>query len=93
MYASVRRYAGNADLADKLAARKDEVVPLISAVAGLRGYYLIRAGDDTVSVTVCDDEAGAQESNAVAAGWLRENMPEVASSPPEISAGEVVITT
>jgi hypothetical protein len=70
-----------------------EVVALISGVSGLRGYYLIRAGDDTVSVTVCDDEAGAQESNAVAAGWIRENMPEVASSPPEISAGEVVITT
>jgi heme-degrading monooxygenase HmoA len=93
MYATVRRYVGKADFADQLAARKEEVVSLISGVPGFRAYYLIRAGGDTVSVTVCDDEAGAQQSNTVAADWVRENMPEIASSPPEISAGDVVITT
>jgi hypothetical protein len=93
MHANIRRYVGNARLADELVARQDEVKSLISGVPGFRAYYLIRAGNDTVSVTVCDDEAGTQRSNGVAASWLRENMPEIAPSPPEISAGEVVITT
>jgi heme-degrading monooxygenase HmoA len=92
MYATVRRYVGKADFADQLAARNTEVVSLMSAVPGFRAYYLIRAAGDTVSVTVCDDEAGAQQSNAAAADWIRENMPDIASSPPEISAGDVVVT-
>jgi hypothetical protein len=92
VYATIRRYSGNADLANQLAARKDEVIALISGVPGYRAYYLVQAGDDTISVTVCDDESGTQRSNEVAAGWIRENMPEAASSPPEVSAGEVVLS-
>jgi hypothetical protein len=65
---------------------------VIGGVEGLRGYYLIRTEGGTVSVTVADDKAGAEESNAAAAGWLRENMPEVAASPPQTSMGEVVIS-
>jgi hypothetical protein len=65
----------------------------IRGVPGLHAYYLFRAGNDTVSVTIADDEAGARRSNEVAAAWIRENMPEAAPSSPEISAGEVVITT
>ena len=93
MYATVRRYVGNSALADKLAAREDDVIDLVSGAAGFRAYYLIRAGNDTISVTVCDDEAGAQQTNELAASWIRENMPDLAPSPPEIAAGEVVMTT
>ena len=93
MHASVRRYVGNAEFADKLVRRKDEIVELIRGVPGLQAYYLIRTENDMITVTVTDDEAGAQESNQIAAGWIRENMPEAAPESPEISAGEVVITT
>jgi hypothetical protein len=44
-------------------------------------------------VTVCDDESGTQRSSELAAGWIRDNLPEAASSSPAISSGEVVITT
>jgi hypothetical protein len=91
MYATVRRYVGNEDLADQLKGRRDEVKALIEDVPGFVAYYLIKADDGAVSITVCQDRSGAEESNSVAASWLRENMPEVAPSPPEVSAGEVVI--
>jgi hypothetical protein len=42
---------------------------------------------------VCQDRSETEESNRVAASWLKENMPEVPASPPEISGGEVVIQT
>jgi hypothetical protein len=93
MHATIRRYAGNAGLADQLAARKDEIVSVIGDVPGLRAYYLVKAGNDTISVTVCDDEAGTSRSSEVAAGWLRENMPDAASSSPEVMSGEVVTST
>jgi hypothetical protein len=93
MYATIRRYAGNSGLASQLAGREGDVVAVISETPGLRAYYLVSAGADTISVTVCDDESGAQKSNELAAAWIRENMPEAASSAPEVSAGEVVVTT
>jgi hypothetical protein len=91
MYATVRRYVGNADLADQLAGRRNEIKALIEDVPGFVAYYLLQADDGTVSITVCQDRSGAEESNSVAANWLKENMPDVAASSPEVSAGEVVI--
>ncbi|HUK45145.1 MAG TPA: hypothetical protein VLV28_07615 [Gaiellaceae bacterium] len=92
MYATLRWYGGNVELADQLASRADEIKAVIGPVQGLRGYYLIRTDGGTVSITVADDRSGAEESNSVAADWIRENMPEVAASPPQISMGEVVLS-
>jgi len=49
------------------------------------------ADGGTVSVTVCDDQAGAEESNRVASDWLKTNMPELGGATPGVSAGEVLI--
>ena len=43
------------------------------------------------TVTLCDEQTGAEASVQLAAGWLRENMPTVAPNPPEVSNGEVVL--
>lgn len=91
MHATVRLYRGNRELADRLIARADEVRQLIGSVAGFRAYYMVRGDTATATVTVCDDREGAERSNELAAQWLRENMPDVAVSPPEICAGDVVI--
>ena len=82
MYATVRRYAGS-DLATKVAE-------VMGGVAGLRAYYLIQAGGDSISVTISDDAAGGQASSEAAARWLSENMGDMGAPAPEISAGEVV---
>lgn len=91
MHAVVRRYSG-ADLADQLAARSDDVRSLISDVPGLVAYYLIRAGDETVSVTVCDDERGTEESNRRAAAWISENAPDLTGASPQVTSGTVTIS-
>ena len=91
MYATVRTYAGS-EIAAELRRNEETVKRLIGDVPGFRAYYLVESPHSTTSVTVCDDQAGAEESNRVAAGWISENLPELASSPPTISAGEVTIS-
>ena len=92
MYATVRTYVGSSELVDALVENQDEIKRIISEIDGFRAYYLLRTGDGAVSVSVYDDEAGADESNSVAAGWIRENLPDVSVAAPTVSAGEVVIS-
>jgi len=92
MWASVRRYDANPELAERLASRSDEIKAVISAVPGVVSYYLIHDGSDTVSVTVAQDKAGVDESNEAAAAWLSEHASDVPSAPPHITEGEVLIT-
>jgi hypothetical protein len=92
MYATVRSY-GPSDLVAELRRNEDAIKSLIGSVAGFRAYYLIAPpGGGAVSITICDDQAGAEESNAVAAGWIRENLGSMTIPPPAIVAGEVAIS-
>ena len=59
-------------------------------VPGFVDYYLLRAADGGASVTICQDQAGAQEPTRRAAAWVRENVPAAAGSPPEVTEGEVL---
>jgi hypothetical protein len=54
---------------------------------------LIHDGSDTVSVTVAQDQAGVDRSNEIAANWLREHAADIPSSTPQITEGEVLVTT
>ena len=93
MFATVRSYAGSNELANALVENESAVRALISGIGGFRAYYLIRsAGGGAVSVSVYDDEAGIEESNRVAAEWIRENLPDLEVSPPQVTSGEVVIS-
>ncbi len=93
MWASVRRYENNPELAELLAARGEEIKALISPVPGFVSYYLIHDGSDTVSITVAQEQAGVDRSNEIAAEWLAEHAADVPSSPPHITEGEVLVTT
>jgi hypothetical protein len=92
MHLTMRYYAGNPDLADALGGREDDITSVISAVPGFQAYYLVKLDDATVSITVCDDEAGTVESTRVAGEWLQENVPGVATSPPMVSSGTVTLS-
>jgi hypothetical protein len=92
VYATVRSYTGSSELADALVENQDEVKRMMSAIDGFRSYYLLRTADGAVSMSVFDDEAGVDESNRVAAAWIRDNLPEIEVGAPSVSAGEVVIS-
>ncbi len=90
MYATIRSYDDPA-FAARLQEREEELRSVLGAIEGFRAYYLIGAGDGTFSVTVTDDQAGAERSTQVAADWLRDNMPD-APRPTRVSTGEVAVS-
>ncbi len=92
MYATVRTYAASPEMADALVRNEADVKSLLRGIDGFRAYYLVRTADGAVSVSVYDDEAGANESTTAAAKWIRDNMPEIGGSTPQVSSGEVVIS-
>ncbi len=82
MHATIRSYASDGGLVDALVAKKDEVRDLLTGIEGFRAYYVLRTADGgAVSISVYDDASGAAASNAVAAGWVRDNLPSLAAAP------------
>jgi|SRR6516165_8060562 hypothetical protein len=92
MHITVRRYKTDSP---KEVTRfvNDGFFPLISKVAGFVAYYGIETGKDGwASISVFETAAGAEESNAVAAKFVKDNpnLARLLKSPPEIVAGSVV---
>ncbi len=90
MYAVIRQYSGASKLIDQLESRKDDVERVIRGVTGLVSYTMLRTDDGGVSVTVCQDKAGTDESVRLAAEWIRENITGT-SNPPVISEGNTIL--
>jgi hypothetical protein len=91
MFASIRKYVSAPTLADELVKRQDEIKSAFMPVPGLHAYYLIKTGDGAVSLTVCENRSGAEESNRLEATWLKDKLPTFATRPPEITTGELRI--
>ncbi len=93
MYAVVRSYSGSGtkELFDLLEQRLAEVESLIRAVQGFVAYSLIRTDDGGVTVTVCQDKAGTDESLQVARDWIQQNAGDLNTNPPAVSEGSVLL--
>ena len=92
MHVVVRTYSGQgaSELFDLLGQREEDVKALISGVPGFVSYAAVRDGGGGVTVTVCEDKAGTDESSRRAAEWVKENVSATAD-PPAISEGDTVL--
>lgn len=92
MYAVVRTYSGQgaAELFDLLGQREEDVKALLSGVPGFISYAAVRTGGGGVTVTVCEDKAGTDESSRRAAEWVKENV-GATTDPPAITEGDAVL--
>ena len=93
MHAVVRTYSGPGakELFDLLEQRMAEVESLIRSVSGFHAYSLIRTGDGGVTVTVCQDKAGTDESVQLARDWIQQNASDLGTSPPAVAEGSVLL--
>jgi hypothetical protein len=92
MHASVRTYAGNPDLADTLAEHEDEIRQLIGGINGFKAYYLLKLAEGTSTISVFEDQEGAEESSRAAAAWLADNLPDLNVAAPYVTAGSVLMS-
>ena len=83
MYVVVRSYSGEgaSALFDLLAQSEEDIRRLIGGVPGFVSYAAFRSGDGGMTVTVCEDKAGTDESSQRAAGWVAENATASVSAP------------
>ena len=91
MFATIRVYSGSSELVDALIENAAEVKRLISEIDGFKAYYLVRTADGAASVSVYDNQTGATASDQAARAWIGENLPDLNVTPPQVSAGDVVI--
>jgi restriction endonuclease Mrr len=92
MKAIIRKYSGKGakELIDTLEQRAAEVQPVMGSVKGLVSYTLIRSGDGGFSVTLCQDQAGIDESTQKAKDWIAKNATNTGAAAPEVSVGDVI---
>jgi hypothetical protein len=89
-YAVIRNYKGAGPLIDGLQQRSDEVEQLVRDIPGLVHYVLVRSDDGGFSVSVYENQEGAEESVRQARDYVQKNLSEVAVAP-EVLQGEAVI--
>ena len=92
MHAVLRYYSGQgaSQLFDELESKSGEVEQLIRGVKGFVAYSLVRLPGGGVSVTVCEDKAGTDESVRIAADWVRQNTTANAAAP-NVVEGDVIL--
>ena len=92
MRAIIRKYSGKGakELMDTLEKQAAELNTVMGSVRGLVSYTLARSGDGGFSVTVCQDQAGLDESTQKAKDWIAKNATNTGAAAPEISVGSVI---
>ncbi|MEA2194490.1 MAG: hypothetical protein QOG42_924 [Solirubrobacteraceae bacterium] len=92
MYAVVRSYSGQgaSEVFDLVENRDEDVKALLGGVPGFVSYVAVRSGDGGVTVTVCEDRAGTEESSRRAAEFVKENI-STTVDPPTITGGSTVL--
>jgi len=74
-----------------LEQRKADVEAVMRTVPGLVSYTLVRSLDGGVAVTVCEDQAGAEESTRLAKEWIEQHASEFGSKLPDVDLGSVLV--
>jgi hypothetical protein len=88
-----RKYSGSGtkELFDLLEKHAADVESLLRSVEGFVSYTLARSGIGGFSVTVCQDQAGIDESTKRAKDWIAKNAANMDAGAPEVSVGEVIL--
>ena len=94
MQATIRRFEGlsRETIEETIKRLEESFVPIISAGTGFVSYNFIDTGGGVVAtISVFETKVATEESNKASASWVKENVAESATKPPEITTGEVRI--
>jgi hypothetical protein len=92
MYVTVRRYVTDPKSVNEVIRRiAEEFVPIISKAPGFLDYHVLDAGKGVLaSISRFENKAGAEESDRLAANWVK-TLGSLLPNPPQVTAGEVVV--
>jgi hypothetical protein len=95
MYAAIRQGKAKTGMAEELARRiKEGAIPIISDVEGFRAYYVVYAGDDTVTaISLFNNVEGAEEANKRALAWIEQELSPLLVGQVHAVAGPVIVHT
>jgi hypothetical protein len=92
MHAAIRRYQVAGSVDEVIREINEGFLPIIKDASGFQAYYALDAGlGRLATVSVFDDQAGAEESSRMAADYIRqhENIASLLPNPPDVLQGEV----
>ena len=92
MYTTIRSYGGGDAFTDALVQHEEAIRGVITPIGGFQGYYVVRGSDGPTTISVFEDQAGAEESVKAAAAYVAENLADVSPGSPAITTGEVVLS-
>lgn len=91
----VRTYSGKGskELFSTLEKHKADIEKLMRTVKGFESYILARSSesDGGLSMTICRDKAGIDESLRMAKEWIAKNVGDISVDVPKVSMGTVII--
>ena len=90
-YLTVRRYEGVPDSKEAARRVQEGFIPMISKIPGFISYYWVDEADGImVSVSVFETREAEEESNRLAADFVKKHIAPLLPKPPQITAGQVV---
>src|SRR3712207_2014444 len=91
MHVVVRRYQLDPGSVDEVMRQGNEgFIPLFKDAEGFLAYYALDAGGGEIAtISVFEDQAGAEESIRMAADFVQQNLASLLPNPPEVMAGDV----
>jgi len=92
MHATMRTYSATDELTDALLEHESEIRQLLGGIEGFRAYYLVRTDTGATTISVFDDQAGAEESTRVAAAWVADHLGAATIAAPQVTTGEVALS-
>jgi hypothetical protein len=93
MFAAIRTY-GVTDADEFSELVKDGFLPIVESIPGFVAYYVVTAGDGLASaITICEDQAGVDESTSREAAWVEEHALDFIESGPAVVTGAVLAET
>jgi hypothetical protein len=91
----VRTYTGKGskELFSLLEKHKADLEKLMRSVKGFESYTLARSteGEGGMSMTVCQDKVGTDESVRVAKDWISKNAANIIMDAPKVSTGTIIV--
>lgn len=91
MHVRFARYTTEADPHDLVRRAEEGMLPIFESQPGFKAYSIAVTENEVLSFSVWDRSEEAEAANAAAAGWVAENMSELALV--ETTFAELLLST